>query len=289
MRFRESHMMRIHTFLFPWEWRPAVCRLFRTITKRPCHLATLLAPLLRQKLSSDVKQFCLRSLGASDAHRWALAFAECGHLDSLGLLAESASRVSVDAVKLLLRIGANPDGFETDECDLSWEDKENQGQLARSSPLYRAICARTTVAEDQIEVCSALIDAGCETQGAAKLCCVVDNITVLKLFSDDIDASCMHAASAHGACQCLRHMVSASRQLDLCLHRATKAGQVEAVSILLEAKADPNGVNNEGQTPLGIATRRSGDAAGRKVFPQLSKLLRGAGASLGQFNPTLYG
>eukprot|EP00397_Hematodinium_sp_SG-2012_P047546 GEMP01054125.1.p1 GENE.GEMP01054125.1~~GEMP01054125.1.p1 ORF type:complete len:288 (+),score=66.13 GEMP01054125.1:271-1134(+) len=287
MHFRESYLLRVHTYLCPWEWRPATNRLFRSVVKRPGYLAALLGPLLhRTPLSTRV--------GAPDAHRWALAFAECGHLDSLNLLAEACGRQSVDAAKMLLRIGADPDGWNDDQAAPGPPGAVRHNSNSR--PLHRAICSSkrgdsTDVQDIIVVLCTTLVEAGCCTTGAAHLACVVDNVPVLQLFNNDIDSECMRAAAVHGSMNCLCYCIKSKKcgDIDICLHGATKAGQVEIVRLLLEARADPNGLNEEGQTPLGIATHRSSGFKGRKVFPALSTMLRAAGASLGQFNPTLYG
>merc|ERR1712185_677682 len=53
--------------------------------------------------------------------------------------------------------------------------------------------------------------------------------------------------------------------------------------------ADPNAVNDRGQTPLGIAFAASSkDGPARAAFKSMHEILSGAGGALGAFNPTLY-
>mmetsp|Transcript_72727 Transcript_72727/g.235151 ORF Transcript_72727/g.235151 Transcript_72727/m.235151 type:complete len:210 (-) Transcript_72727:2-631(-) len=103
----------------------------------------------------------------------------------------------------------------------------------------------------------------------------------------------LHEAVGKGHAECVRLLLEVDASCLLrgtSLHVACRKARDEVVVLLLERRADPNALNEQGHTPLGLAfqaSQRSRPA--RASFKRLREKLVAAGGVLGEYNPTLYG
>mmetsp|Transcript_21833 Transcript_21833/g.61013 ORF Transcript_21833/g.61013 Transcript_21833/m.61013 type:complete len:358 (-) Transcript_21833:144-1217(-) len=107
----------------------------------------------------------------------------------------------------------------------------------------------------------------------------------------------LHEAVGKGHAECVRLLLEAGAKVDAScllrgtsLHVACRKARDEVVVLLLERRADPNALNEQGQTPLGLAFQASQcSRPARASFKRLRAKLVAAGGVLGEYNPTLYG
>lgn len=261
--------------------------------------------------------------------RWilALASADPSAVDGLLLLQAVCRGGHSEAGKMLLRVGADVDLRDRDGAQVlhiaalqnsaalvdaiieAMADVNAASGAAASRGPTPLIAAATACAAAS---CAALLAAGADVDlpggdgmRALAVASAVGAPEVLTMLIDaraelqtplDCESKALHEAAANGHVECASLLLVAGTLVDdasarwgTALHVACRRARTDVAELLLSWRANPNSLNEQGQTPLGLAFQASQRSrSARASFKQLREKLIAAGAALGEFNPTLY-
>mmetsp|Transcript_10385 Transcript_10385/g.26025 ORF Transcript_10385/g.26025 Transcript_10385/m.26025 type:complete len:340 (-) Transcript_10385:55-1074(-) len=325
---RRDLALKAFAGLWPWEWRLLgnACPALRLIVRSTDDALLGLLPKEWFHAFERLRR-CIVGAAERGEKRWILALlsADQDALERMFLLHAVCRGGHAEIGRMLLRIGADPNlQDEAGVCPLHIAARVNCAELVQvlgeegaeidavvassgATPLTEAAGA------DAAAACDALLAFGAEIEQtergnlrplAASAAAGARNALKVLLDAGSVvdappgsESMPLHEAVGKGHAECARLLLEAGAKVDAScllrgtsLHIACRKARDEVVVLLLEMRADPNALNEQGQTPLGLAfqaSQRSRPA--RASFKRLREKLVAAGGVLGVYNPTLYG
>ena len=139
-----------------------------------------------------------------------------------------------------------------------------------------------------LDLLGLLVDAGASPLGGIEACCYEGNMEGLALLikrGADVSSSSLCEAAVNGHSECLRILIDAKANVDglagetyTPVYLAADRGQVECVRVLVEMKANVNHQDPFGWSPLMTVTRRNDSEDRREKNQLIEQLLRAHGA-----------
>eukprot|EP00446_Apocalathium_sp_SHHI-4_P049625 CAMPEP_0177395418 /NCGR_PEP_ID=MMETSP0368-20130122/56138_1 /TAXON_ID=447022 ORGANISM="Scrippsiella hangoei-like, Strain SHHI-4" /NCGR_SAMPLE_ID=MMETSP0368 /ASSEMBLY_ACC=CAM_ASM_000363 /LENGTH=319 /DNA_ID=CAMNT_0018861995 /DNA_START=136 /DNA_END=1096 /DNA_ORIENTATION=- len=305
---RRDLALKAFAGLWPWEWRLLgnACPPLRLIVRSTDDALLGLLPKEWFHAFERLRRFIVGAAERGEK-RWILALlsADQDALEHMFLLHAVCRGGHAEIGRMLLRIGADPNlQDEAGVCPLHIAARVNCAELVSSSMettgplLYSACSFFEALDEEGAEIDAVLASSGATplTEAAGADAAALDAGSVVDA-PPGSESMPLHEAVGKGHAECVRLLLEAGAKVDAScllrgtsLHVACRKARDEVVVLLLERRADPNALNEQGQTPLGLAFQASQcSRPARASFKRLRAKLVAAGGVLGEYNPTLYG